>query len=133
MIVLKHGFNGVIGATYEDVRLIDTLCGSDGVVLSTVSGHHAGSEKRGGHCASAPVIVTKVSTAAGAGIHCPALIYEDSPKIRLTSCRPLSQQVAAAFNVVEAQEVAIWQLSGSVPRQDECFIPCSIEMKPSSM
>ena len=101
VIVLKHGFNGVIGVAYEGVRLIDTLCGSDGVVLSTVSGHHAGSEKRGGHCASAPVIVTKVSTAAGAGIHCPALIYEDSPKIRLTSCRPLSQQVAAAFNVVE--------------------------------
>ena len=65
VIVLNHSFNGVIGVTYEDVRLIDTLCGSDGVVLSTVSGHHAGSEKRGGHCASAPVIVTKVSTAVG--------------------------------------------------------------------
>ena len=92
-----------------------------------VPGHHAGSERRGRHCAPALVVFTKASRAVVAGIHCPAPRDERCAKIPLKTCRSSPQHVAAALNVVETREVAIWHLSGSVLSQDEFSIPSPIE------
>ena len=122
MIGAGRRFKELITVIYEDVWLTKKLRGDGGIVSSTLPGHHAGSERTGRHWALAPVIVTKVSKAAGGWIHCSTPSDEDCAKIPLTSCRSSSQHVVAALNAVEAREVAIWHLSGSVPSRQSCFI-----------
>ena len=126
-------FKELITVIYEDVWLTEKLRGDGGIVSSTLPGHHAGSERTGRHCALAPVVVMKVSKAAVGGIHCASPPDENCAKIPLMSCRSSSHHVAAALNVVEAREVAIWHLSGSVPRRHSCFTSWFIERDDSPM
>ena len=59
MIGTSHRFKDIIGVIFEEVLHIEMLGGGGDGALSTVPGHHAGSERRGRHCTPAPDIVTK--------------------------------------------------------------------------
>ena len=87
MIGTSHRFKDIIGVVLEEVLHIEMLGGGGDGALSTVPGHHAGSERRGRHCTPAPDIVTKVVRAAVAGICCHASHDGDCAKIPLESCR----------------------------------------------
>ena len=87
MIGTSHRFKNIVGVIFEEVLHIETLRGGGDAAISTVPGHHAGSERRGRHCTPAPDIVTKVVRAAVAGICCHASHDGDCAKIPLESCR----------------------------------------------
>ena len=87
MIGTSHRFKDIVRVIFEEVLHIEMLGGVGDGALSTVPGHHAGSERRGRHCTPAPDIVTKVVRAAVAGICCHASHDKDCAKIPLESCR----------------------------------------------